>query len=113
VLDAGVTLGDRPVRLGFRRRETALGDESGEQIGARLLEECRPLPGEVDDRAAPRQIEELSVRLFDQAGREEDLLAERVDLAVVRPRPAARFGVADRVGWVVKALFRDRRVRRR
>jgi hypothetical protein len=72
----------------------------------RLLDVPLSREGLLGDSAESREVGATAahphpvarVRFFDEAGREKDLLAEGVDIAIRGPGAAARLGVPDRLG---------------
>ena len=95
VVETGLLGGGKPFGLIARRRLHQVGQElTGGLVG--VPPGHGPKSREVGARAVLSQAVAL-VRLFDHARREENLLADRIDLGVVRPGSTARLGVADRL----------------
>lgn len=96
VVEAGLLRRGEPFAFLARRRRDQVGKDLA-TWHVRILLRDSPERGEV--RAAPIGAQPVApVRLVDQTGREQDLLAYAVHAAVRRPRATACLGVTDRLG---------------
>ena len=93
LVETGLFGGGKPLGLIARRRLHQVGQElTGRLVGMSLGE--GPKRREKGASAVRSQTVAL-VGLLDHARREENFLADRIDLGVVRPGSTARLGVAD------------------